>query len=92
MIELKGVTRLFGTKRAVDRLDLTVQPGEALPCHLYFTGQEHLNPPVLRCRMPDCESGSRSRSSRALSSVRSGPSCLSASGSKRSRGWSFEET
>jgi ABC-2 type transport system ATP-binding protein len=28
MIELKGVTRLFGTKRAVDRLDLTVHPGE----------------------------------------------------------------
>ncbi len=28
MIELRGVTRLFGNKRAVDRLDLTVRRGE----------------------------------------------------------------
>ncbi|WP_165230904.1 ABC transporter ATP-binding protein [Aquisphaera insulae] len=28
MIELSGVTKLFGTKRAVDGLDLTVRPGE----------------------------------------------------------------
>ncbi len=28
MIELSGVTKLFGTKRAVHRLDLSVQPGE----------------------------------------------------------------
>jgi ABC-2 type transport system ATP-binding protein len=28
MIELRGVTKLFGTKRAVDQLDLRVRPGE----------------------------------------------------------------
>lgn len=28
MIELRGVTKLFGTKRAVDQLDLDVRPGE----------------------------------------------------------------
>jgi ABC-2 type transport system ATP-binding protein len=28
VIELRGVTKLFGTKRAVDRLDLTVRAGE----------------------------------------------------------------
>lgn len=28
MIELRGVSKLFGSKRAVDNLDLTVQPGE----------------------------------------------------------------
>ena len=28
MIELRGVTKVFGTKRAVDRLDLTVRAGE----------------------------------------------------------------
>lgn len=28
MIELRGVTKLFGTKRAVDNLDLVVRPGE----------------------------------------------------------------
>ena len=28
MIELRGVTKTFGRKRAVDGLDLTVRPGE----------------------------------------------------------------